>query len=451
MADEDGRIGASDGIHCAGALTTTNSAEDLCNTMLLALIDYICDPMVDRAQLRQALDCLSLAIQPQNLGAEAKRVFVFSVKRRGVVQIVVSLIERECSDVARAACDFLGDLAFNSDIGSQAVLEVFDRIICGLTRAFQAPVSVSPCLARAFVSLCANIVAACPASHARIIPLVRPVLLPIACDPSSSDRLLGSTILLLANLSVTIRHDLKALPVAGVLLDLVLDEHVPDCRKSVAESVIIFLMGHSRCQEIDRLIDVNVIQYYCLPILEHALRGTAFRGMYPHLVYSARLFQVLAQSRTYAEALLAQEDVVPTLLRACQRQEVHLETDHEGRRLALEALHSFATLGLWPPEPALAPGGNMAEVMSTLVLLLEDEQVEVRSAAAALWAILNKSHVRLLLGIGGRIEAAGQLPPQFWRTSVVSFLFPCVGDRPSGSASSVSASSVEHRVSGGEP
>lgn len=114
--------------------------------------------------------------------------------------------------------------------------------------------------------------------------------------------------------------------------------------------------------------------------------------MFPHLLYSAKLFQVLsrparlrgrtplspaARCRIYAEKLLFEPqraqtshasqgstEVIPLLLRAVNpngpppraripalrsaRREV--ETDYEGRRLVLEALWSLARFRLWPDE-----------------------------------------------------------------------------------------------------
>merc|ERR1719356_986126 len=113
-------------------------------------------------------------------------------------------------DVACAACDFLGDFTFNSDVGGLAVLEIFDRIVdCFMERVLAAPTRLP--LKRSIISLCANIVSVCQAGHLKLVPLVVPVFLPIIRDPGASDRLLSSTILLLANLSMTVSKELRDL------------------------------------------------------------------------------------------------------------------------------------------------------------------------------------------------------------------------------------------------
>merc|ERR1719492_491131 len=122
-----------------------------------------------------------------------------------------------------------------------------------------------------------------------------------------------------------------------------------DLRKSVAESVIILVQGHELGSEVDQLIERNVIKDYCLPILESALTGSNFRGMYPHLVYSIQLFDVLLRSRHYAETITKHREVVPLLLRASQHCEnlAWLQSDNDGRRLALQCLRRLVRFGLW--------------------------------------------------------------------------------------------------------
>lgn len=55
-------------------------------------------------------------------------MFVRQALGRGIVTEAVRLIEVGSPAVAAAATNFLGDFAFNSDIGSREVLKVFDRI-----------------------------------------------------------------------------------------------------------------------------------------------------------------------------------------------------------------------------------------------------------------------------------------------------------------------------------
>lgn len=189
----------------------------------------------------------------------------------------------------------------------------------------------------------------------------------------------------------------------------------------------------------DKLVDTNVIGDYCIPILELALAGEDFRGMYPHLVYSARLFQVLAQAPMYAIRLVAHGEVVPLLLRATlsREQPVGLESDSEGRCLVLEALSSLAHFGLWPTRSAEhdKPGRTITSsdrasaswIRQDLPLILADDHACVRTAASRLWASLNPQHLVLLLLVGRRLEAESHgLPAQLWRARVLIWLFPFI-------------------------
>mmetsp|Transcript_143611 Transcript_143611/g.275861 ORF Transcript_143611/g.275861 Transcript_143611/m.275861 type:complete len:439 (+) Transcript_143611:42-1358(+) len=390
---------------------------------LLAIAEKIADPQVRTSWKRDALERLSTSIHPRQLRPEIKHEFVQKAIKRGLIETAVCLIERGGADLVCAACNFLGDFSFNSDMGSQAVLKMFDRIMLCFSNIFMKPCSERLFLLSSAVSLCANIVATCPDGHGRIVPLVQSFFLPIMRDPTAPDRLVGNMILLLANLSLHVSGELRALRVADVLLELVLDDKVPVKRRSVAESTIIFLLGDRKCAEIDQLIAANVIETYCLPIMEHALTGEEFRGMYPHLVYSARLFQVLAQSLDYAKALASQKTVVPILLRASSHNREalsRLESDNEGRRLALEALQSMARFRLWPAESR-----EVSEfVEQDLPLLLADEHQGVRSSAAALWARLNSRHVQVMFLIGQRLEGYGHISLQVWKVRILPFIFP---------------------------
>lgn len=387
---------------------------------LLQYVKIIMDENNDLASRRRALSSVSIAIQPQHISADVKQLFVERVAEQHVVDSVVRLIELGGVDAASDACDFLGDLSFNSDLGSRIVFKESSRIFNCFRHAFQLASSHE--LVRSFVSLCANLVATSPEGHFQLIPLIEPVILPIIRDPNTSDRLLSSAILLLANLSLTVGDELRELQVADALVALVLDQGISVLRKSVAESVVIYLLGRQPCDEIDQLMALGLVQEYCVPILQCALEDKAFRGMYPHLVYSARLFQVLASSRTYATALTANERVVPLLLYAARQssKQARLGSDCEGRRLALETLASLVSFDLWPHR-----GNSMSQafVETELPLLLDDERPGIRAASVKIWAALHAGEIQLLLRIGQTMEVDGHLPGDLWQAAL-TFLFP---------------------------
>lgn len=395
---------------------------------LLTLVNQVLDPDAENHKRRNALEHLSIALQPQYIRAEARHLFVHRAMQRGVIEAAVHLIELGSVGLASAACSFLGDFAFDSDDAARAVLKAFDRIAERFKAIFEElnhglAWEHMPLL-EAAILLCVNIAATCPSGHDRLIPLVQPVCLQIINNPRASHTLRGNTILLLANLSMTVRQELRALRVADVLLELVLESRVSGIQKSVAESVIIFLHGDQKCEEIDKLMDVNVVGEYCVPIMELTLRGEEFRGMYPHLMYSAQLLQVLAQSREYAEVLVAHERVVPLLLQAnqCQDGPVRVESDLEGRRLALEALWSLNRFGLWPGS---APDEkSQAFLDDDLPRLLSSEHAGIRAAASGLCARLDVRATLELLMLGRQLEIDLQLPMGFCRQKVLSFILP---------------------------
>eukprot|EP00930_Biecheleria_cincta_P097046 TRINITY_DN8878_c0_g2_i3.p1 TRINITY_DN8878_c0_g2~~TRINITY_DN8878_c0_g2_i3.p1 ORF type:complete len:337 (+),score=58.79 TRINITY_DN8878_c0_g2_i3:128-1138(+) len=294
--------------------------------LLLQHVSIIMDEATDLTSKRRALSAASIAIQPQHISADVKQLFVERVAERHVVDSVVRLIELGSVDAASDACDFLGDLAFNSDLGSRIVFKESSRILECFRHEHQLARSHE--LVRSFVSLCANLVATSPEGHSLLIPWIEPVILPIIQDPNSSDRLLSSAVLLLANLALTVGEELRELKVADALVALVLDQDISVLRKSVAESVIIYLLGRQPCDEVDKLMELGLVEEYCIPILRCALQDRDFRGMYPHLVYSARLFQVLASSKTYAKALAASEEVTMWVFRIWQ----HNLMAQEGKR-----------------------------------------------------------------------------------------------------------------------
>jgi len=392
---------------------------------LLRMVDLICDSEVQLHLKLEALPQLSMSMQPPQLRIEQKHTFVIQAISKGVVDAAVCLLSQDKSTVG-VVCEFLGDFAFSSDMASRAVVNTFNQLVHHFVP--QRSVQI-----RSFIALCANLVATCPAEHQQIVALVGPVFLPIINDPTTTDSLMGSTILLLANLSLTVSHELRCLGVVDALLSLVTDPLVPDARKSVAESVIILVRGHERCCEVDQLIERNVAKDYCVPILEHALTDKKFRGMYPHLVYSIQLFDMLLRSRHYAETITKHGEVVPLLLQASQhcKNLAWLQSDNEGRRLSLRCLRRLVCFGLWPggaesasnaiTRPAHASASH-AFISEGLPLLLRDNDVRVRSEAAHLWATLHPEWLLLMRLVGRRLESERRLPWPLWQKSLVALL-----------------------------
>lgn len=373
---------------------------------------------------RQALEKLSFNLRPELLEQDARHTFIYHAMKLGVVGKAVEFIERGGVELATAAANFLGDFAFNSDTGAQAVLQVFNRIADRFQHIFGAQAWDHLALLDSAILLCVNIAATCPSGHMRLVPLVQPVCLQILRNAQISDKLRGNTILLLANLSMTVRDELRGLGVGRVLLDLVEADHVPGPGKSVAESVIVFLHGDSRCEEVDRLLDQDVVSNYCVPIMELTLQGREFRGMYPHLLYSARLFQILAKSRVYAEALASHEKVVPLLLKAGLASAApRVETDLEGRALALEALLSLARFRLWPREENEV---DQNFLKTALPQLCSHSHPLVRRAATDLWAWFNSNVVLNLLIIGHVLQDQRRIPYWLWKLRIIGALYPCV-------------------------
>jgi len=389
---------------------------------LIAVVDRICNPETDSMSKKYCLKHLCVAIRPQKIGTGMRRIFIQRAVEKDIVNTVVNFIERGGSDLAVAACNFLADFTFGSDLSARIVLEVFDRIAACFKRIFEPLTWDRIAMLESAVLLCVNIAAMCHVGHQRLVPLVQPVCVQIIRSPRAPDELRGNAITLLANLSMTVGDELRALRVVDVLLDLICEDRVPAPGRSVAESVVIYLHGSQKCKEIDKLMSMNVVAKYCVPLMERTLKGEEFRGMYPHLVYSAALFQVLAQSREYAEALLANDRVVPLLLQVsrCREWPRRVESDLKGRRLALEALSSLAHFGLWPPESADDLSATFCS--RDLPLLFADSHPDIRGSATKLWACLHKQHIVRLIVVGRRLE--GQLPPGFWDQKVLPFLFP---------------------------
>jgi len=388
---------------------------------LLRIIDKICDAEVSAAEKGARLEQLSMALRPQ-FPNHLRQEFVQRAIARGVVETAVQLIESGSVELAIATSNFLGDFTFGSDMGARAVEESFDRIARRFKHIFETLEWNNLELLEATVLLCVNMASMCPSSHQLIVPLVQPVCLRIIEDLRASDVLRGNTITLLANLSTTVCEELRVLRVADTLLDLVVVRKFPDEGISVAESVIIYLHGHERCAQVDKLMDLDVVGEYCVPLMETTLAGQEFRGMYPYLMYTARVFKVLAQSEEYAKALVSHERVVPLLLKASSCRDLNrgamlVESDREGRSLALEALCLFAQLRLWPMSSGDRQGWTF--IRDELPLLMQDEHAEVRAAAASLWCYLNIGYVKCLLRAGDP-----KLPHFLWRRKVLTFLYP---------------------------
>lgn len=432
---------------------------------LLHLLDEACHPDTGAEDRLQALDQIGEVLS--ELRVDRRQRFVRHAMEMGVTNVLVHLIEAGSPELVVAASNFFADIVFFNDVAARDVVKFFDRIAMHLQRHLATLPGHRP-LQNAAVLLCMNVAAMYTSSHRLVTPLVRPVFLPIIMEAGAPDGLRGNAITLLANLAVTEGAELRSLGVAKPLLDLLLKEEVGDTCKSVAESVIIYLHGSRRSEEVDCLIANGVIGDYCVPLMESTLRGLQFRGMCPFLVYSARVFHALAQSRDYAEALVAHPEVLLLMMRASLEEDPderslrgRLASDVEGRCLALQVLSSFAHWGLWPearqaarhlepggrigcgsdcklPARALpggkdgASGGECAPphsedaifVASQLPRLLADEHLGIRSAAAALWAQLHLRSVLQVLLVGHRLELDSRLPPGFWRECVCSYLFP---------------------------
>jgi len=153
--------------------------------------------------------------------------------------------------------------------------------------------------------------------------------------------------------------------------------------------------------------------------MQQTLLGEEFRGMFPYLVYSARVFQVLAQSREYAEALVMNDQVLPMLLQiACHDgAAMRVESDLEGRCLALRALCSIVEFGLWGADAKDEPSRKFFR--QDLGLLLNAQHRGIRRAAARLCIDLD---VLFYLLVARRLQDT--LPLAVWKRRVLAFIFP---------------------------
>jgi len=352
----------------------------------------------------------------------------------GVVEHVVHLCcDTSDEDLVAAGCSFLADFTFFSDQGTQAVMNCFDSIfvLCQKVFACTSWEESIPVLEGAMILL-VNLAATTPSCHPLLLPLVLDVCVPIIEHPKSTDYARGNMILLLANLSMTQQQELRDMRVADPLLRLVLQDNVSGLRRSVAESVIIFLHGHEKCSEVDRLMEVNVVGDYCVPILEQSLERKEFRGMFPFLIYSTRLFHILAMCSEYALALVEDPRAVPLLIRASLHEDVavRVDCDTEGRRFALQALTCLVSQRAWPwASGRLDP--PVSEFLGRgLPGLLVDNHPVVRTAAAGLWVVLHPMVKRVLNALGQQVVAEGKCLGCIWHGRVLPFVFPSLAEVP---------------------
>eukprot|EP00927_Polykrikos_kofoidii_P039895 TRINITY_DN34188_c0_g1_i1.p1 TRINITY_DN34188_c0_g1~~TRINITY_DN34188_c0_g1_i1.p1 ORF type:complete len:482 (-),score=64.44 TRINITY_DN34188_c0_g1_i1:73-1443(-) len=389
-------------------------------------VDVICDPLADGMSKKRSLDHLSeFLISCMRFKSDVRRAFVNFAISRDVVAKVVTFIELGGVDLVVSSSNFLADFAFGSEVAADAVQKVFDPVARRFKTVLETLQWERSALLEAVILLCLNMSAMCPSWHLHILPLVQPVCLHIIERPEATPRLRGNTITLLANLSMSAAAELRSLQVARSLLHVLKDDRVPPEGRSVAESVIIYLHGDQKCDEVDELMSMNVIDAYCVPLMEVTLRSGMFREMFPYLVYSARVFQVLAQSRDYAEMLVAHEKVIPLLLQASERQDfpVQVESNVEGRRLSLEALWSLARFGLWPGR-GVACELTASFLHVSLPAMLGDSHAVIRGAAAGVWAQVNCEEVLGMLIVGQRLEVNRSIRSALWKSKILSFLFP---------------------------
>jgi len=391
---------------------------------LLALVDQASQPQIGESAAGSILRRLSHGLRPDQLLLKARHVFVELALEKGIVETAMRLMGSKVINLAGAAITFLADFTFLSDHSTSAVLAVFDRIAHRFQHVFTVESQEQSVLLESAMVLCVNVAAGCRCSHARLVPLMQPVCQWIIRHPRVSGTLRANTILLLANLSMTASHEVRKLRVADDVLDLLDNNDIPREQLSVAESVVIFLHGESKCAEVDKLMDHDVVGSYCVPILQHALSRTQFRGMYPYLSYSARLFEMLSRSRTYAEAMVKNENVVPLLIQTTRvlRNE-GLESDDEGRAVSLQALSTLARFRLWPPPSGLDSDSQDFKCV-VLPPLLDDDNKRIRESAANLFARLNIRQIINQLLVGKCLESSGKWKSCIWRREVLSFLYP---------------------------
>lgn len=419
------------------AVTGPNaSASDRELQALLSGIEQVANPTLGAPEKAGILEGLSGLIRPRQSPAQGPRqsrqALIRAAAEKGAAEAAASCVDHADVELSGAAAAFLTNLAFDSDQGALAVLGVLDRAV-GHFRQLFGDALTEDRVANLNIALllCANVAAICPSSHPRLLPLARPACAIVAgASPPVDDTLRGNTILLLANLSLTAGKELRELGVPELLLCTALDSGISEVGKSVSESVVVILHEGSRCPAIDRLIEADLIAKYCVPLMEQTLRGEQFRGMYPVMIYSARIFWMLARTPRYAEALAGHGRAVSLLLETTRAREPRITSlrDAEGRLLALRALRALRAQGLWPPaggEGAEGADQSAAFVREELPGLLEDPHRDVRAVAADIWAMVHVDFVYGLLAVGQRLQERGALPAAVWRQGVLAFLFPC--------------------------
>lgn len=420
----------------AAAAGPSAPASDMELQALLSGIEQVANPTLGAPEKAGILEGLSGLIRPRQSFAQGPRqsrqALIRAAAEKGAAEAAASCVDHADVELSGAAAAFLTNLAFDSDQGALAVLGVLDRAVGhfwslfgdALTEGRAASLNVA-------LLLCANVAAICPSSHPRLLPLARPACAIVAGASPADDTLRGNTILLLANLSLTAGKELRDLGVPELLLSTALDSGISEVGRSVSESVVVFLHEGSRCPAIDRLIEAGLVARYCVPLMEQTLREERFRGMYPVMSYSARIFWMLARTPRYAEALAGHARAVGLLLEATRPRKPRLTAlrDAEGRLLALRALRALRAQGLWPPaggEEAEGADRSAAFVRDELPRLLEDPHRDVRAVAADLYAMVHVEFVYGLLALGLRLQERSALPATVWRQGVVAFLFPCL-------------------------
>lgn len=395
-------------------------------------IDQFHHDRTSAEEKRQTLDAVHDALW--SLRREERNYLLHKVEQSGIIASAICLVEERTDAEAAAdalffladffdfACDCPASRVPEHEANLKMVLGIIPRLVQRL-QALCGDLAHETSLLSGALRLCVNIAASYPLSHPDLVPLVDVVCLQILGNPRASNRLHRHVITLLANLAKTVQKELRCLNLFHRMLALVVDSSIPEMRKSVAESVIIYLYGCQKCNEIDELMSMNVVDRYCVPLLEVTLGRGKFRGMLPHLEYSVRVFQILAQSREYAETLRAHEKVIPLLLQSITHGvKAWRDTDLEGCRLALETLRSFCHFRLWPNDDQCKEAAMF--VQHELQPLLSHCHTGIRRSAAGLWACLNTDYIPALLLVGRRLEMDGRLPSPLWDANIITCLFP---------------------------
>lgn len=401
----------------------------------LRMVEHICDKTVEIRLKLEDVDHLAAflcglpthMIEGEFLRQHERRGFIQTILGKGIVDVCISMVEAGEDDMAVSAVNLLALITHGTEIGAQAVSVVFDRVVSRFDHIFSSLpwgyLGNLPLL-DAVVLLCSNVAAMCPSTHTLLLDVVQPVCVRIVTSPQANDHLRANTIVLLANLSLTLPSELRALGVADVLLELVVSKS--ESPISVAESIIIFLHGHEKCEMIDTLMKLEVIDTYCVPLLRATLNNQMFRSMFPYLLYSVRVFRVLASSAEYAQALAFNEEVIPLLIKSCvyHRSCGQMESNFEGAALALQTLRLFVKFGFWPRDQEEAD--HVDFLLNSLPSLCDDSHAGVRAAAVALWSQLHPGRVVFLQLVGMHTD----FPQTLWKRKILTFLYPLLCELP---------------------